>query len=300
MKIVLTGSLGNIGKPLATQLVQNGHNVTVISSTHERKQEIESLGAEAATGSIMDIGFLSKTFQGADVVYLMEAVSHTVFFDHDFDIIEAYKQIATNYKKALLETGVKKVIHLSSIGGHTNEGNGILVFHYEAERILNELPEDVSIKFMRPVGFFTNLYRSMQTIKNQNAIIHNFGGDTKQPWVSPHDIADAIAEEIGKPFDGRSIRYIASEEISPNEIAQTLGKVIGIPELKWMEVSDEKMLDGMLSAGMNRQTAEGFVAMQAAQRSGILYEDYYKNRPVLGKTKLEDFAKEFAVIYKAL
>ncbi len=32
MNIVLTGSLGNIGKPLTQELVQKRHSVTVISS----------------------------------------------------------------------------------------------------------------------------------------------------------------------------------------------------------------------------------------------------------------------------
>jgi len=299
MNIILTGSLGNIGKPLAMQLVQKGHNVTVISSSTGRQHEIEQLGAKAAIGSITDLGFLSKTFQGADMVYLMEAFSHTVFFDHDFDIIEAHKQIASNYKKAVENAGIKKVIHLSSVGGHTNTGNGILVFHYEAEKIISELPADVSIKFIRPVGFFTNIYRSIQSITTKNAIIQNFGGDKKHPWVSPYDIAEAITEETEKPFVGRTIRYIASDEVSSNEIAEALGKAIGMPDLKWLEVSDSDMLNGMLSAGMNKQTAKGFVAMQEAQRSGTLYEDYYKNKPVLGKTKLADFATEFATVYLA-
>ncbi|MET4083163.1 hypothetical protein ABIB40_003132 [Pedobacter sp. UYP30] len=33
--------------------------------------------------------------------------------------------------------------------------------------------------------------------------------------------------------------------------------------------------------------------MQASQGSGKLYEDYYRNRPVLGKVKIENFAKDF-------
>jgi hypothetical protein len=56
----------------------------------------------------------------------------------------------------------------------------------------------------------------------------------------------------------------------------------------------------MLAAGMNRWIAKGFVDMQAAQRSGSLYEDYYRNRPVLGKTKLKDFAGEFAIVYNQI
>jgi AraC family transcriptional regulator, transcriptional activator of pobA len=45
MKIIVTGSLGNISKPLAKELIEKGHEVTVISSSLERKSEIESLGA---------------------------------------------------------------------------------------------------------------------------------------------------------------------------------------------------------------------------------------------------------------
>jgi len=45
MKITLTGSLGNIGKPLTQRPVQKGHAVTVISRTVERQKEIEDLGA---------------------------------------------------------------------------------------------------------------------------------------------------------------------------------------------------------------------------------------------------------------
>ena len=48
MKVIVTGSLGNIGKPLATELVQKGHQVTVISRNTEKQKEIEALGARAA------------------------------------------------------------------------------------------------------------------------------------------------------------------------------------------------------------------------------------------------------------
>jgi hypothetical protein len=37
--------------------------------------------------------------------------------------------------------------------------------------------------------------------------------------------------------------------------------------------------------------------MQAAQRTGRLYEDFYRDKPVLGKVKLSDFARDFAAIY---
>jgi uncharacterized protein YbjT (DUF2867 family) len=71
MKVVVTGSLGNISKPLTKELVKKGHRVTVISSNPEKQKEIEALGAIAAIGTLEDVDFLVSTFTGADAVYCM-------------------------------------------------------------------------------------------------------------------------------------------------------------------------------------------------------------------------------------
>jgi uncharacterized protein YbjT (DUF2867 family) len=296
MKIIVTGSLGHISKPLTEGLVQEGHEVTVISSNPERKQGIEALGATAAIGSVEDVSFLTEAFTGADAVYTM--VPPGGFFDPDFDIMEHTRKIANNFAQAIQQSGVKRVVHLSSIGAHTDKGNGILAFHYIAEQTLDALPADVAITFLRPVGFYYNLYSFVDIIKTQGLIASNYGEDDKDPWVSPVDIAAVAAEEILKPFEGRNIRYIASEELTCNEVAGILGKAIGKPDLKWIIIPDEQLLNGMKASGMNPRIAEGLVEMNASRRNGILYEDYYRHRPTLGKVKMEDFAKEFAAVYK--
>jgi len=297
MKITITGSLGHISKPLTQELVYKGHDVTVISSKMERQKEIESIGAKAAIGTMEDADFLSAAFKSADAVYVMESTSTHSFSDPNFDLMAVISKIGNNYKQAIQKSGVKRVVHLSSIGTHTDKGNGILAFHYNVENILKQLPEDVSIKFMRPVGFYYNMFAFIPTIKTQGAIVANYGGDDKEPWVSPLDIAAVIAEEMELPFEGRTIRYIASDEVSPNEVATILGEAIGKPDLKWVVIPDEQLLNGMIAAGMNPNIAKGLVEMNASRRGDVLYEDYNRHRPTLGKVKLKDFAKEFAVVY---
>ncbi len=298
MNIVVTGSLGHISKPLTEKLLHKKHTVTIISSKAERKKDIEALGAKAAIGTMEDADFLAAGFKGADLVYLMETLPPNWLFDPKDDVPGTIARIGRNYKQAIQQADVKRVVHLSSVGAHTNKGNGILAFHYDVEHILKQLPEDVSVKFMRPVGFYYNLLAFIPTIKTQGAIISNYGGDDKEPWVAPVDIAAVIAEEMEKPFHGREIRYIASDEVSPNEVANILGEAIGKPDLKWQVIPDEQLLNGMLASGMNPKVAKGFVEMNAARRGGVLYEDYYRNRPRLEKTKLKDFATEFASAYK--
>lgn len=300
MKIVLTGSLGNIGKPLATDLINKGHSVIVITSSGDRTPAIEAIGARAAVGSMFDADFLTGTFEGADIVYLMETMEAAGdMFDKSVDFITRINEIGSNYKNAVEKSGVKKLVHLSSIGAHTNQGTGILIFHYNVESILRQLPDDVAIKFIRPVGFYINMYSYLHTIKTKGAVVSNYGGDRKEPWVAPLDVARVISEEIDKPFTGRTERYVASDEISPNEMATALGQAIGQPDLQWRVITDEQLLDGWLSIGFNEQVAKGFVDLQASQRTGVLYEDYYRHRPILGKVKLADFAREFATVYHA-
>ena len=150
---------------------------------------------------------------------------------------------------------------------------------------------------MRPVGFYYNLFGFIQTIKTQGVIATNYGGDSKKPWVSPIDIAAAVAEELTTPFKGRKVRYVTSDEVSCNELATILGKAIGKPDLKWVIIPDEQLLKGMVASGMNPKIAAGLVEMNAAGHTGKLYEDYDRHRPILGRVKLTDFAKEFAAVY---
>jgi uncharacterized protein YbjT (DUF2867 family) len=296
MKIVVTGSLGHISKPLTEELVQKGHAVTVISSKPERQKDIEAISASAAIGSIENVEFLTDTFKDADAVYCM--VPPNIFIDKNLNLMTYAANAANNYVQAVKQSGVKRMIFLSSIGAHTDKGNGILAFYYHVENILNALPPDVAITFMRPVGFYYNLLGFINMIKTQGVIATNYGGDNKKPWVSPIDIAAAVAEEIVTPIEGRKVRYVASEEISSNELASILGAAIGIPDLKWTLITDEQLLKGMITGGMDPQIAAGFVEMNASMQSGKLYEDYYLNRPTLGKVKLTDFAKEFAITFK--
>nr|WP_281169846.1 NAD(P)H-binding protein [Flexithrix dorotheae] len=265
-----------------------------MSSNPEKQKEIEKMGAKAAIGTMEDVSFLMETFKGADAVYCMETFG---FFNPDFDYLKYINQIAHNYKQAIEQSSVKKVIHLSSIGAHTSEGVGILKFHHLAETILGQLPEKVVIKFIRPVGFYVNLLGQIPTIKSQGIIVSNFGSKEKEPWVSPYDIANVIAEEFGRPFDNRKIRYVASDEVSSTEIAEILGNTIGKPDLKWVTITDGQYLDGLLKFGMNKQIAKDYVAMQAAQRNGSIYEDFNLHKPTFGKVKFSDFAKEFASFY---
>jgi uncharacterized protein YbjT (DUF2867 family) len=296
MKIIVTGSLGNISKPLTKELVEKGHAITVISSKPGKQKDIEALGAAAAIGTVEDIDFLTTTFTGADAVYCM--LPPNDYFNQDLDLIAYYQRIGSNYAQAIQQATVKRVVHLSSIGAHLDKDSGIILGHHHVENILKEL-SGVGITHMRPTYFYYNLYNYIPMIKNVGYIAANYGGDDKVVMVSPIDIAAAIAEEIVTPLAGRKIRYVSSDEHTCNEIAGILGAAIGKPDLKWTTITNEQMLSSLEAVGMSPMIAPDFVEMYASLHNGKLSENYYKNKPAVeGKIKLTDFAKEFAATFK--
>ena len=294
MKIIVTGSLGHISKPLTQDLVQQGHAVTVISNNPERQKDIEALGATAAIGSLEDVSFLTATFTGAEAVYTM--IPPKGFLDKNFDVTEYYKRVGNVYAQSIRQSGVKRIVHLSSIGADFDKGTGLILGHHHVEGILNNL-SDVAITFMRPTAFHYNLYSFLPVIKSNGSIASNYGGEDKVIWVSPTDIAAAIAEEIVTPLTGRKVIYVASDELTCNEVAGILGAAIGKPDLKWAVIPDEQVQSGLEAFGLSKQVAAALVELNASMHQGKFFDDYYSNRPTLGKVKLTDFAKEFAAAY---
>jgi uncharacterized protein YbjT (DUF2867 family) len=140
MKIVITGSLGNVAKPLTQQLVAEGHDITVISSNENRKQDIESLGATPAIGSITDVDFLTQTFQGADAVFVMTP-SH-----QRNPYCGKYHQRRKNYAEALKNTHVKRAVMLSSVGAASPVENGPIKGLHHIENLYQNV-ENTSFTF---------------------------------------------------------------------------------------------------------------------------------------------------------
>lgn len=293
MKIVVTGSLGHISKPLTEELVQKGHTVTVISSKPEKQSAIEALGATAAIGTLEDADFLTATFTGADAVYTMVPPDFT-----QPDMSTYYDRIGQNYAQAIQQSGVKRVVHLSSIGAHMDRNSGIILAHHTIEGVLNKL-SGVTITFMRPSAFYYNLYGFLGAIKNTGMIASNYGDGDMVPWVSPIDIATVVAVELEMPPVGSNVRYVASDERTCKEVASILGAAIGKPDLTWITIPDEQMQRGLEAFGLPAPIAAGLVEMNASMHSGELFQDYYLNRPqIMGNVKLTDFATDFAAAFQ--
>jgi uncharacterized protein YbjT (DUF2867 family) len=295
MKYVITGGAGHIATPLAEQLLAAGHSVTVVGRSAEKLQSLVSKGATAAVGSVEDAAFIKTAFAGADAVYAMIPPNFVV------ENFRHYQNtVARNYTDAIVANNIQHVVVLSSIGAHMGNGAGPVDGLADFEDLLKK-HSSLNVKFLRPSYFMYNLFAMIPLIKGMNITGGNFaGGEEKLVLVHTSDIAAAAAEELlSLNFTGYSVRYVAGDEKTGAEIAGTLSEAIGKPGITWIEFTDEQSLEGMKQAGLNETMSEAYTTMGRALREGKMQEDYWKNKPVLGKIKLEAFAKEFAAAFNA-
>jgi uncharacterized protein YbjT (DUF2867 family) len=294
MKYVLTGSTGNITKPVTIELIAAGHDVSVITSSEAKRQEIESLGASALVGTIEDREFLTNSFSGADVVYTMVPPKW------DPTNWKGYiRSIGVNYATAIKNAGVKKVVNLSSIGADLDSGCGPVSGLHQVENELNALP-DVDVKHLRAGYFYNNLLSNVGMIKGMNIMGSNLKSDSLIPVAEISDITEVAASFLlNHSFTGKSFQYIISDVITPGSITSLIGKEIGKPDLPWVEFTDEQSIGGMQQAGLSEEVARNYTEMHASIRSGKMMSHFFSNgKPVSGKVKADEFAKRFASIYR--
>ena len=287
MKIIMLGSLGNINRHSIPRLIDDGHDVAVVTSSNDRVPDITALGAEALVGSMTDAGFLSAALRGSDVAYLMISGAP------QGDLMAATAKQAEIFATAILASGVKNVVLLSSIGAQNPE-SGIL--YHTIENALSAL--DIQLAIIRPVGFYSNLFGDMATIKSAGTIFSNIPADVTRFWVDPSDIAELQYQFLTKMPANKTIKYVISDRFTANDwLAALSAENISV---SYQEIPDAAVKDNLMKAGFSESNAEQFMKMSAAQRDPeTFYADIEHKGFYQGKVKLADFAKVFAAAYKA-
>ena len=291
MKIVVTGSLGNISLGLVKKLIANGHEVTVISSNAEKAASIEKLQATPAIGSLANPVFVDQTFKCADAVYTMVPPDFSTP-----DYFALADKIHGNYARAIEKNNIRHVVNLSSIAV-ARAGVEPLERFYDLEKRLDAV-SGLNVVHLRPAMFYTNFYGSLGSVKEQGIMGHNVAGTIDLPMTHPADIAEVAFNLLNSAsFVGSQTKYVISDVKKGDEIAALIGQAIGKP-VHWLEFPDETLLQGLLQNGFSRDAAETLVVSSGrAIRQGLFDEfkaPVYKTNTATG---FEAFAKEYAAAY---
>jgi len=292
--IVLMGATGNTGKVAAEALLSRGEKVRVLGRDAKKLQPFAARGAEVAAGDAADPAFLARAFAGADAAYTLIPPDMRApdFRAHQDRVGEATVQ-------ALRQSGVKRVVFLSSVGADLPAGTGPIVGLHAQEERLRGLGVDLLL--LRPGYFFENLYASLPLIRHQGINGSAIAPEVKLSMIATRDIGAAAAAALAaKDFSGVQVRnLLGPRDYTMVEVTRILGAKIGKPDLAYVQFPYEAFGAALEQAGLTKDMARLYVEMSRAFNAGIV-------KPVGGRTPesttptpFESFASELAAAYGA-
>ena len=260
----ITGATGNTGSVVAEKLLARGEKVRAIGRNKEKLAKLASLGAEIAEGDATDAAFLTKAFEGARAVYFMVPPNPMSDDYRGFQrvIIEAG---ATAIEKAK----VHYVVALSSYGADKEAGSGPVSGLHGLQTRFTKIA-GLNALFLRPGYFMENLLGQIGAIQHFGMMASPVAPDVLLPAIATEDIGEAAAEHLLKlDFSGCETKELQGQrDITYAEAATIIGKAIGKPDLKYMQMPGNEFVGVVTGMRLSRNFGELIVEMCDAMNDG--------------------------------
>lgn len=247
----VTGATGNIGTALVQHLLQAGHRVRAVARTSTRLDALQAAGADPVAGDLHDLALVTDALRGADAAFLLIPPSPQAP-----DVLAHYDQIGDVIAHAVQASGLRRAVHLSSIGAEEPAGTGPVVGVHRQEARLNGI-ERLAVAHLRPAYFMENLLANIGLIQHLGIAGSAVRADLPVPMVATRDIAAKAAELLqAGDFENRSVHYLLGPlPYTMRDAARALGQAIGRPELPYVQFSYEDAKKGMRQAGLSENMA---------------------------------------------
>jgi uncharacterized protein YbjT (DUF2867 family) len=291
--ITILGASGKVGSKTVSNLLAKGHVLRLIARHADKLEHFANKqGVEIYVGNSLDGSFLAQTIKGSDAVMLMmpgDLQSENIGADQDrMGIVQI---------EAIKKSGVKKVLFLSSVGGHTEEHTGIVAGLARQERRLQQL-ENTDVLILRPSYFMENFLGSVDLIKSTGMNGSPIKPDRKFPMIATRDVATVAAEKLDNlNWSGKSVLpLLGPKDYDMIEVNKALADAIGKPDLPYVQFPYEQAKHGMKQIGFSDSIAESYIEMIDAINSGVFNlekRDAENTTP----TTIEQFSKTFVSAY---
>jgi len=292
--VTVTGATGKVGGGLVRGLLARGVKVRAVGRSEERLKDLVAAGAQAEVGSLDDVAFAKKAFEGADAVFVMVPPSYG---EPDFRAYQ--RRIVDTIGRAVEAARVPRVVSLSSVGADQAAGNGPIAGLHLLEKRLDQI-EGLHVVHLRPTYFMENELNSIGLIKSAGITGSPLKAEHAFPMIATRDIAAVATELLANPtFTGRSFReLLGPRDYAPRDTARILGQAIGKPELPYVQFPPADAHKAMVAAGLSPSLANDYVEMYDAFNEGRVRSLQGRSAATTTPTTLEDFARaSFAPAY---
>jgi uncharacterized protein YbjT (DUF2867 family) len=256
---LITGSTGNIGRPLVEQLHKEGHDVRALVRDASRADLLPD-GIEIAVGNLDDADSVVAALRGVDSVFLLHAGPGTT-----------QTQIMID---AARSAEVNRIVLLSSIGARLIPLGGFIPATLAAREDLL-LASGLDVTYLRPNGLMSNALSWADAIRKENRVVDATDPGT-QPVVDPDDIG-RVAALVLTEDDHVGHGYILNgpEALTAREQVEILADVLG-RTLDFVDVTPEQVAQDSIEHGTPVQLAEAMQNLNElfrAGRAGVIADD---------------------------
>lgn len=250
------GITGRVGGGAASHLLEMGEQVRAVVRDEARGHVWAAKGASVAVADMTDGDGLGRAIAGSEAVFVMLPP----LFDPSPGFPEANRLI-DSLSAALRQSEAKRIVALSTIGGHVTRPNLLNGLHM-MEESFRQLPMPVT--FLRPGWFMENHAGDVSSAISEG-IIHSYLQPIEHaiPMIATKDIGALAGTLLLEPWSGnRVVELEAKTRVSSAEIAATLTDILGkpikaepVPRARWEEVFRAQ---GMKNPTPRIQMIDGF------------------------------------------
>lgn len=287
--IAITGATGLIGSALVHQLLSAGHRVVAVSRPSERLDQLRSVGADVhGVDFASDGAGLADALRSANAAFLMLPPNPT----HP-DFLAYADGVAATLERAVRESGIRRVVQLSSLGAERTSGTGPIVGLHRLENRLKGI-NDLDLLILRPTYFMENLYSSVEMIKEMGINGGPEAPDAAVPMIASADIVAYAARRLtALDWHGTEIQeLLGPRDYTMAEATAALGKAIGRPELPYVQFPYEQAEQEIIGAGLSPSMAGLYVEMARNVNEHGLFRNVPRDARSTTPTRLEDWAQQ--------
>src|SRR5205823_9212070 len=244
---VILGATGNTGSVVARRLLDRGKRVRVLGRDNDELAPFVNRGAYAFAADVLDTDALSRAFAGAQGVYALipPDMSSPDFRAHQDRVTESIA-------KALEKGGVAQAVALSSVGADKPDKTGPVAGLHKMELRLAQV-RGLNALHLRAGYFMENTLAQIGIIRSFGVMAGPVRADLPLPMIATRDIGAAAAEALLRlDFRGQQTQeLLGARDVTYNEATKIIGTATGKPDLAYVQLPDEKVIQAMKGMGIS-------------------------------------------------
>lgn len=274
MKIIITGTSGQIGRQLTSLLDFKQNEIVLITRNAAKLKAEAARGATVLEGDMLDAAFMGRALAGADTLFFLPPPNFT-----SPDMIAEYRQLATVAREAAKANRVSRIVHISTLGAHLDrEEMGLIRGQHYVETIIRGAAPHVI--HLRNGFFLENYLMSAGSIAQAGQVYLPVSAEARYAFVATRDIAAIARDLLESPtWSGRSvIEFQGTRDYTFGEVAAALGEGLDRP-VAHVAVPPAAAVEAMTGMGLSPAYARDLVRLLTSIESGLLRAEFPRTDP---------------------